>query len=76
MKLIATVLLALSMAGCSSIPFFANAKNRIEALIDAKGAGIYVITVTKNGEVLYNQRWECIPSPDRTLPDCEKVQPQ
>lgn len=65
--LLAPAFLMVSM-GCSTL---FSAKSQIEAVIAVQAQGTYVVTLTKDGQTLYTETWECT-SDGTQLTGCHK----
>ena len=61
------------LVGCESLPFL-SAKNQLETVIGVAVAGQYKVSVTKNGNSLYTETWDCTQDPVTfKLTGCHKV---
>lgn len=63
MKVLTLALLALgtvALSGCSSLPSFLGGPSKdIQAFLTAQAAGVYAVTITKDGKPLLAESWEC-----------------
>jgi len=74
LNLLAVGALCLAITGCSSLPAFLGGHTKnIEAFFTAQAAGLYKVSITKDGKVLFDESWECTKSEDgSTLTGCHK----
>lgn len=62
------LLLASTFYGCSTL---LSAKNQIETVIAAQSAGTYTVSITKDGQQLYVETWDCT-TDGQKLTGCHK----
>ena len=66
-------IMAMGLVACESLPFL-SAKNQLETVIGVAVAGQYKVSVTKNGNSLYTETWDCTQDPVTfKLTGCHKV---
>lgn len=70
LKLFGLALLAsIGITACSSL---LSATSQIETTVANVTAGVYTITVTKDGQTLYTETWDCLTGQDGKLAGCHK----
>lgn len=61
--LMSIVAVGLMASGCSSLGSLGGliglSQNKIEAILAAQVAGSYVVQITKDGEIVLAEAWEC-----------------
>jgi hypothetical protein len=76
MKYVLLSVLALSVSACSAlkdvVPFLSST-DQIESIIAVTVAGTYTVTVTKDGQTLIVETWDCTQK-DGKLTGCHKRQ--
>ena len=61
--------------GCTALTtLLTDTKDKIEVLIGKEGAGVYTVSVTKDGTVLWSESRRCDVGPDGKLAGCHVVQ--
>ena len=61
------------LTACSALPgFLGGAKNQIDAVLATATAGKYEVVFTKDGQVLYSEKWECTQAEGK-LTGCHKA---
>jgi len=74
MKYLLLSVLALSVTACSSLPtFLGGTSNQLESIVAVTVAGTYIVTVTKDGQTLVMETWECTQANGK-LTGCHKRQ--
>lgn len=73
--LLMTVLIAggSGLVACDTLgPLFGSYKNQLNSIVGVAVAGIYTITVSKNGQTLVTEIWECT-TDGKQLTGCHKT---
>lgn len=60
-----------ALMGCASMTSaLLDAKEKVEVLVGAEGAGLYEVTATKDGKVIFKQSLRCDQGADGKLAGC------
>lgn len=61
------------LVGCESLPFL-SAKNQLETVVGVAVSGTYSVSVSRNGQVVYTETWDCTKDPTSgKLTGCHKL---
>lgn len=67
------LIMVVVLSACSSLPgFLGGSKNQIDAVLATATAGVYEVVFTKDGKVLYGEKWECTQAEGK-LTGCHKI---
>lgn len=65
--------MVVGLTACNSLPFLSG-KAQLETLVGVTVAGVYQVSITKDGKALYSEMWECTKdATTQKLTGCHKV---